>query len=66
MSIRPENQSLKPACEKLLAGIKEFTDAVGYRLDADWTEEHLKEIDEINQGLIALRARINKVKNETW
>lgn len=66
MSYTPEDQLFEKPIEKLLEGIKEFDEVVDKRFESnDWSEDHIKTIEELSLDLKRIRRRLHKLKNET-
>ena len=68
MSYRPDDQALEPSIEKLLECISEFRNATLCRLEdtGEWSQDHLKEINDLSIDLIRFESSLFKLKGETW
>lgn len=67
MGYRPDKESLEDPINSIIVGVKEFDSAVNSRIEAgDWTDEHIKRIDEIRIKLNELKTKLVILKEETW
>lgn len=69
MSVRPREEALAPAIDKLLEGTDEFLLATANRMrntHDPWRLDHLREIHSIANRLANLSFDLAKIKRETW
>lgn len=69
MTYRPPEESLTCGIEQILEGIESLRSAIQKRQDNEvdpWTDKHLEELCEIELDLVSIRAKLAKLKKDTW
>ncbi len=68
MSFIPNNQALEPSLTKMIEGISEFREASLNRMkdNYEWSDHHLKKINDLSMKLISFEAILYKLKIENW
>lgn len=65
--MRPDNQSLSEPLDKILQGIKEFSDATAERIRSDdWVDSHKADLSHIRGKLLELETDLCRLRKENW
>lgn len=67
MGYRPDNQSLEPAIEAILAGFEKFNSATKQRIESrEWADTHIQELNELRKKFLEIQIELEKLNEDTW